>query len=128
MTSAPAIRHSPICRPSRSTRSRSTAPSSPTSATTSIQPRSCARFSGIGARYKIGAVHQPHRRRAITVLPFDIGLAVAIEVAGAVHLPRPTRIEADIGAADQARAVHQPHCGLSVVVLPQNIGLAVAIE
>ncbi len=44
--SAPAIRRSPICSRSRSTRSRSTRPSSPISTATRSPPRSCVRCWG----------------------------------------------------------------------------------
>src|SRR5436190_92685 len=37
-----------------------------------------------GDRQGIGAVHQPDRRGATAVLPEDVGLAVAVEVAGAL--------------------------------------------
>ena len=41
------------------------------------------------------AVHQPDRRRAVVVLPQDVGLAVAVEVAGALDVPARARIRAD---------------------------------
>jgi Dehydratase family len=47
----------------------------------------------IGARQDVGAVHQPHRRRAVGVLPFDVGLAVTVEIAGRLHvMPIPTKL------------------------------------
>jgi hypothetical protein len=41
----------------------------------------------IAAGNEIQSVHQPHRRRAVGVLPLDIGLAVAVEVSRGVDLP-----------------------------------------
>ena len=71
----------------------------------------------------------PDRRRAVVVLPQDVGLAVAVEVAGALDVPARPRIErADGTDADRVGAVHQPDRGRAVVVLPQDVGLAVAVE
>jgi len=48
----------------------------------------CARIEpDIAARHEVEPVHQPHRRRTVGVLPLDIGLAVAVDVAGAMNLP-----------------------------------------
>ena len=47
------------------------------------------------------AVHQPDRGRAVVVLPQDVGLAVAVEVAGRLDLPARPRIERAGGAAGQ---------------------------
>jgi hypothetical protein len=41
----------------------------------------------IAAADEAGAVHQPHRRRAVIVLPEDVGLAVAVVVAGLERMP-----------------------------------------
>ena len=45
---------------------------------------------------------------AVIVLPQNVGLAVAVEVAGANHMPGGARIAADRGAAGDGGAVHQP--------------------
>ena len=75
------------------------------------------------------AVHQPDRRRAVAALPQDVGLAVAVEVAGALDLPARPRIER-AGGTDSHRvdAVHQPDRRRAVAALPQDVGLAVAVE
>ena len=36
---------------------------------------------------RVGPVHLPHRREAVVVLPDYVGLAVAVEVAGALDVP-----------------------------------------
>jgi hypothetical protein len=41
----------------------------------------------IGAADQAGAVHQPHRRRAVGVLPEDVGLAVGVEIARTDFMP-----------------------------------------
>ena len=77
------------------------------------------------------AVHEPHRRLAIVVLPEDIGLGVVVvELASPHDVPvgpglRPDRRRRRSG---RSRPVHQPHRGLTVVVLPQNVALDVAVE
>src|SRR5258708_6879782 len=82
----------------------------------------------IGAVDQAGAVHQPHRRRAVDVLPQHVGLAVTVEIARPDHVPGRPRIEAHIGARQNVEAVHQPDRRRAVGVLPQDVGLAVAIE
>src|SRR5207342_1567134 len=49
--------------------------------------------AGHAARDKVEAVHQPDRRRAIAVLPQDVGLAVAVEVTRGLDVPARPRIE-----------------------------------
>src|SRR5262249_61261562 len=73
------------------------------------------------------AVHLPDSRRAVGVLPDDVGFAVAVEVA------RPDRTPGRAGIADSARgeereAVHLPDTRESVGILPKNVRLAVAVE
>ena len=55
------------------------------------------------------AVHQPHRGSAIIALPDDVGLAVAVEVAGALDVPGRPRVRADGADKRGVGAVHQPH-------------------
>src|SRR5258705_131211 len=74
------------------------------------------------------AVHQPYRRRAVAVLPVNIGFAVAIETARSEPVPRRPGIEPGSPAADEVQSVHFPDHRYAVVVLPQNVGLAVAVE
>jgi hypothetical protein len=45
----------------------------------------------VGAADQAGAIHQPYRQRAVGVLPEDIGLAVGVEVAGAMCAAGPPR-------------------------------------
>src|SRR5438874_342910 len=73
-------------------------------------------------------IHQPHGRPAIIVLPKNVGLAVAVEVARAFDVPIRTRIGPDHSTANLTRAVHQPDLHTPVVILPQDVGLAVAVE
>jgi len=85
--------------------------------------------AGHAARDKVEAVHQPDRRRAIAVLPQNVGPVVAVEVAAAFDLPARPRIEwADGTDGHRVGAVHQPDRRRAVVVLPQDVGLAVAVE
>ena len=67
---------------------------------------------------------------AVVVLPEDVGLAVAVEVAGAVrHASSAPDWTADHWRpATRVSAVHQPDRRRAVVVLPQDVGLAVAVE
>src|SRR5436305_9176259 len=52
----------------------------------------------IGAGNEIQSIHQPNRRRAVAVLPLDVGLAVAVEVGRGMDLPGGADIRSDVGA------------------------------
>ena len=53
-----------------------------------------------GAADQGRAVHQPDRGLAVVVLPEDVGLAVAVEVAGIDHVPVGARVGTDGRAGD----------------------------
>ena len=76
---------------------------------------------------KASAVHQPDHGRAIIVLPENVGVAIAVEVADAHGVPARSRVRQSPGSND-AGAVHQPDHRCAVTVLPENVGLAVAVE
>ena len=63
------------------------------------------------------------------VLPQDVGLAVAVEVAGALDLPARPRIER-AGGTDRYALVPSISqiAGVPSLALPQDVGLAVAVE
>src|SRR5207244_847200 len=82
----------------------------------------------IGSADDIGSVHQPDAGRPVIVLPQDVGLAVAVEIARAFDVPGGAGIGADIDGRGGRGPVHQPDAGLTVVVLPKDVGLAVAVE
>src|ERR1700694_1928351 len=68
----------------------------------------------------------PDRDRAVVVLPEDVGVAVAIEVAGAGNMPA-ARHRA--GTDDHVpRLAVIPDRDRAVVVPPEGVGVAVAIE
>ena len=63
------------------------------------------------------------------VAPEDVGLAVAGEVDGGLHLPVAVDLAADAVLRGEGGAVHQPHAVASGgLVAPQDVGLAVAVE
>ena len=65
---------------------------------------------------------------AVVVLPQDVGLAVAVEVAGSLTMPgRPGIGRRRRRAARSVPSISQI-AGRAVVVLPQDVGLAVAVE
>src|SRR6185437_14075151 len=74
-------------------------------------------------------VHFPDRRLAARVLPQDVGMAVAVEVAGSDRVPAWPRNGAHRPAADDVAPVHLPDRDLAgASVLPQDVRMAVAIE
>src|SRR5437588_35966 len=73
-------------------------------------------------------VDAPACRAATIALPKDVGLAVAVAIAGALHVPGRARIAANYGAGDLRGSVHQPDSGAPVVVLPQDVRLLVGVE
>ena len=80
-------------------------------------------------RQHVDAIHQPHRRRAVVVLPQDVGLAVTVEVGRGLRRARSApgwRAPAPVDSTFDA--IHQPHGRRAVVVLPEDVGLAVAVE
>src|ERR1700710_2709781 len=65
----------------------------------------------------------------VDILPQDVGLAVAIEVAGADIMPGGiNRIAGQCEALHKRAAVHRPDGGLTTVALPEDLGLAIAGE
>src|SRR6185312_7194737 len=75
-----------------------------------------------------GPVHFPdHGLPVARVLPENVGVAVAIEVAGPDRGPARPGI-GDGPAADDAGPVHLPDRHLPICVLPQDVGMAVAVE
>ena len=75
-----------------------------------------------------GAVHQPDCRLAVGVLPQNVGLAVAVEIARPGHVPARPWVRPDQGFAGRCGPVHQPDRSLAIGVLPQNVGFAVIGE
>ena len=58
--------------------------------------------AGHAAGYRVQAVHQPDRGRAVVVLPQDVGLGVEVEVAGRLDLPARPRIDGPAAPVDSA--------------------------
>src|SRR5438874_2074577 len=73
-------------------------------------------------------IHQPHGRPAIIVLPKNVGLAVAVEVPRALHVPSRARIGTKHSSAQQRSSIHEPDRNTAIIVLPQDVCLAVAVE
>ena len=62
-------------------------------------------------------------------LPEDVGLVVAVELAGGLDLPAWPRIERAGGTVGQhVAAVHQPDRRRPVGALPEDVGFVVAVE
>ena len=78
----------------------------------------------------VGPVHLPDRDLPVRVLPQDVGMAVAVEVARADLVPaRPGVGGEDLASAsDLAGRVHLPDGDLAVVVVPLDVGEAVGVE
>ena len=74
------------------------------------------------------AVHEPDRDVAAGVAPENVGLAVAVEVAGADDWPRWSGTLPRPPADDDCRAVHQPDRHVAAGVAPENVAVAVAVE
>ena len=73
--------------------------------------------AGLGGMQNVHAVHQPDHRLAVVVLPLDVGLAVAIVIAGSDHIPIRSGIGRQDGAAAQRKAINQPDRGMAVIML-----------
>src|SRR6267378_415531 len=67
----------------------------------------------------------PDSNRAIDVLPEDVGVAVAIEVASAGNMPTAWHRASDVPAGGLTII---PDPDRAVVVLPENVGLTIAVE
>src|SRR5215218_3884953 len=80
----------------------------------------------IRAERCVAAVHLPGRYGAVGVLPQNVRLAVAVEVAGADHVPVQVYIVDRTGR--RGGAVHLPGRRGATGVMPQNVRLAVAVE
>ena len=65
---------------------------------------------------------------AIRVLPQDVGMPVAIEVAGSDRIPARSRVGRDGCVANHAGPVHFPDRDLAVRIPQQDVGMAVVIE
>src|SRR5262249_6251066 len=74
-----------------------------------------------------GSVHLPERDLPARVLHHEVGMAGAVERAGADGLPARPRI-GDRPAADDLIAVHFPNRDLPARILHQDVGLIIAIE
>ena len=69
------------------------------------------------------------RGRAVVVLPENVGLAVAVEIAGGRHMPaRPRVVQRTAGRQRRSVPSISQTARVAAVVLPENVGLAVAIE
>ena len=75
-----------------------------------------------------GSIHQPDTNLTIVVMPKNVGLPVAVEIACLFDVPCRSGIGADIGGSNRRGAVHQPDAKRPIGVLPQDVGLTVAIE
>src|SRR5208282_251155 len=78
-----------------------------------------------------GAIHLPDRHVAGRVVPENVGLAVAVEVAGADDRPAGGgRHGGDVrgGGVQDRGAVHQPDRHIAGRVAPENVAHAVAVE
>ena len=67
----------------------------------------------------------PNADRAVVVLPEDVGVAVAIEVAGAGDMPVAGHRASDVCAGGLAIVLDPDR---AVVALPKNVGMTIAIE
>ena len=74
-----------------------------------------------------GPVHFPDTDFPAGVLKHDVGVPVAVVVAGADHVPAWPGI-AETAATDHVGAVHLPNHDFPIGVLPQDVGVTVAIE
>ena len=72
----------------------------------------------------------PRSRLARSCSGTDVGMAVAVEIAGSDRLPARPGIGADEAAAagDLVDPVHLPDRDLAARILPQDVGQAVAVE
>src|SRR5262249_20197184 len=78
-------------------------------------------------RYPRVVVHLPDAELACGLLPDEVGLAVAVDVAAADDVPVCPRIgQADL--RDRRRPVHQPDAGGAVIVLPDEVGFAISVD
>src|SRR5947207_11067196 len=74
------------------------------------------------------AIHEPLGDGAVFILPENVGLAVAVEIARTDLVPVRSRIAADARPRDETGAVGQPDRRRAVGVLPQDIAVAIAVE
>src|SRR5215813_7559809 len=72
------------------------------------------------------AVHLPDRRRPVVILPEQVALPVAVEVAGADQAPGRAGIW-QRRFDDRARSVPLPDGRRSVLFLPEQVALPVAV-
>src|SRR5215467_15458757 len=73
------------------------------------------------------AVHEPDRHIAAGVMPENVALAVAVEIARLDDRPS-CRCRAETDGQHELRTVHQPHGNIAARVTPQDVALAVTVE
>ena len=76
----------------------------------------------------LAADHLPNGDRAIVVLPQNVGLAVAVEVASIRRHASGARVCADHSRLAQLVAIHIPDRHRAIGVLQQDVTLAVLVE
>ena len=99
-------------------------------------PLTCQVGPGIGPDHGApdqagaGGVHEPGHDGAVVVLPQDVGVTIAVEVAAAFDVPGGPRVGPDHGAADRTgtSGVDEPGHDGAVIILPQDVGVIVAVE
>ena len=74
-----------------------------------------------------GAIHKPDETRAGAILPKNVGLVIAVEIARADDLPG-GRHRWQEDAAAKSGAVHEPEGTETGGILPENVCLAVTVE
>src|SRR3981081_1270867 len=74
------------------------------------------------------AVHQPDRGLPVLVLPQNVGITIAVEVASALDVPGGSRIAANRTSAELRKTIHCPNSGLAVVILPKKVCFEICIE
>src|SRR5258706_11500379 len=79
-------------------------------------------ISNAGRLRDLRAIHEPHRYIAAGVLPENVALAVAVEVAGLDDRPHGRGIT-DGSRLRDLLVIHQPPCHLAAGVAPYNVAL-----
>src|SRR5262249_3388709 len=74
------------------------------------------------------SIHEPNDRRAIVVLPEDVGFAVAIEISAGHHMPCWSRIGTYARPTDERGSIQKPNGRGAVGVLPENVAVEIAVE
>ena len=76
---------------------------------------------------ELAVLHLPGHDRAVVVAPQDVGIAVGVEVAGALDLPAGRR-ERDVVVLDVVAVLHLPGHDRAVAVAPDDVAVAVGVE